>query len=111
MKTLIVKKPWGQFDQFTLNEPTTVKIILVKKNSSLSLQTHKNRTEFWRVISGHPIVVIGEKKISANPNDEFTIDKLEPHRLETKDDDAQILEISSGNFDENDIVRIEDKYG
>ena len=111
MKTLVVKKPWGQFDQFTHNEPTTVKIISVNCNSSLSLQTHSHRTEFWRVISGHPLVTIGKKTKSANPGDEFTIDILQPHRLEAGDSDAQILEIASGDFDENDIVRLEDKYG
>jgi len=111
MKTLIVEKPWGKFEQFTHNETTTVKIISVKKKSSLSLQKHNNRREFWRVISGHPIVTIGENKMNANPGDEFAVGKLETHRLEAGNDDVQVLEISSGDFDENDIVRIEDKYG
>lgn len=111
MKTLVVKKPWGQFDQFTHNEITTVKIISVNHGSFLSLQTHKNRTEFWRIISGHPLVTIDQIKKRANPGDEFIIDKLKPHRLEGGDDDAQVLEIAYGNFDENDIIRLEDKYG
>lgn len=111
MKTLTVKKPWGQFDQFTHNEISTVKILSVSRGNSLSLQYHNNRTEFWRIISGHPIVTIGENKKSANPGDEFIIEKLEPHQLETKGDDVQVLEIAFGNFDEEDIVRIKDKYG
>jgi len=36
---------------------------------------------------------------------------LQPHQLEAKDDDVQFLEIAFGNFDEEDIVRIKDKYG
>lgn len=111
MKTFIVKKPWGQFEQFTHNETATVKILRVIKGGSLSLQYHNNRSEFWRVISGHPLVTISEKKINANPDDDFFIDKLQPHRLEAIDDDVQVLEIAYGNFDENDIIRIEDKYG
>ena len=111
MKTLVVKKPWGQFDQFSLNESTTVKILKVTKGSSLSLQYHKNRSEFWRVISGHPLVTIGEKKINANPDEELFIDKTQLHRLEAPNDDVQVLEIAYGNFDENDIIRVEDKYG
>ena len=62
MKTLIVKKPWGQFDQFTYNELSTVKVISINSDSELSLQYHKNRSEFWRILSGHPIVTIGEKE-------------------------------------------------
>ncbi|MSU44985.1 mannose-6-phosphate isomerase [Candidatus Nomurabacteria bacterium] len=111
MKTLIVKKPWGQFDQFTHNEPTTVKILSVNRGSSLSLQKHNSRTEFWRVILGHPIVTIDKMVKSANPGDEFIIDQQQAHRLEAKNDDVQVLEISSGDFDENDIIRLEDKYG
>ena len=110
MKTLIVKKPWGQFDQFTFNELTTVKILSVNKGNSLSLQYHNNRSEFWRVISGHPLVTIDIEKKIANPGDEFIINKLESHRLEAPDDNVQVLEIAYGNFDENDITRLEDKY-
>ena len=111
MKTFIVKKPWGQFDQFTHNEKTTVKVLSVNPNSSLSLQYHNKREEFWRIISGHPKVTIGEKTVTAKPGDEFMIKKKELHRIETKDDAAQFLEISYGDFDEDDIIRTEDKYG
>lgn len=111
MKTLIVKKPWGQFDQFTHNEQTTVKILSVNPNSSLSLQHHKHRVEFWRILSGHPLVTLGENIIKASPGDEFTIKEKEEHRLSAEDEPVQVLEIAFGDFDENDIIRIEDKYG
>jgi mannose-6-phosphate isomerase-like protein (cupin superfamily) len=111
MKTLIVGKPWGRFEQFTHNETTTVKIISVNKGGSLSLQTHKNRSEFWRIISGHPSITVGEKVTIANPRDEFIIEVLQPHQLEAPADDVQVLEIAYGNFEEEDIVRIKDKYG
>ncbi|KKQ19545.1 MAG: Mannose-6-phosphate isomerase, type II [Candidatus Nomurabacteria bacterium GW2011_GWA1_37_20] len=111
MKTLIVKKPWGQFDQFTYNELSTVKVISINSDSELSLQYHKNRSEFWRILSGHPIVTIGEKEMKALPGDEFTIAKEELHRIRAEDGATQFLEISFGKFDENDIIRLEDKYG
>jgi mannose-6-phosphate isomerase-like protein (cupin superfamily) len=111
MKTLTVEKPWGKFEQFTHDELTTVKIISVNPGASLSLQTHKNRAEFWRVLAGHPTVTIGGEQIPANPGEEFHIGKTQPHRLEAKDDPVKILEIAYGVFDENDIVRLEDKYG
>lgn len=111
MKTLTVKKPWGQFDQFTHNEISTVKILSVNMGGSLSLQDHGHRTEFWRIISGHPLVTVGETKKNANPGDEFTIEKLQSHQLEAMTDNVQVLEIAFGDFDEEDIVRLEDKYG
>lgn len=111
MKTLVVEKPWGKFEQFTHNEITTVKILHVNMGGSLSLQDHEQRSEFWRVISGHPSVTIGDKKFNANPGDEFIIEKLQPHQLEAIIDNVDVLEIAYGNFDEEDIIRIKDKYG
>ncbi|MCX6755979.1 MAG: phosphomannose isomerase type II C-terminal cupin domain [Candidatus Nomurabacteria bacterium] len=111
MKTTTTQKPWGKFEQYTLNEPTTVKIIYINKGESLSLQYHKNRSEFWKIIEGNPIVTIGTEKIQAQQNDEFTIDNTVPHRIEATNEDVKFLEIAHGNFDESDIVRLEDKYG
>jgi mannose-1-phosphate guanylyltransferase/mannose-1-phosphate guanylyltransferase/mannose-6-phosphate isomerase len=105
------ERPWGNFRQFTHNENTTVKILTVNPNTSLSLQYHNNRTEFWKVISGHPVVTIGDQKAKANPGDEFKIEKLQPHRLEAEEESVQVLEIAYGDFDESDIIRLEDKYG
>ena len=111
MKTLTVEKPWGRFEQFTHNEATTVKILSVSPNNSLSLQYHMHRAEFWRVLSGHPIITIDKKEINASPGDEFMIEEKALHRIATKDDAVQILEIAYGDFDEDDIIRVEDKYG
>ena len=53
-------RPWGDFERFTLNETTTVKIITVKEGESISLQTHEHRDEFWRVLKGSGIIHIGD---------------------------------------------------
>ena len=37
-QTSFVTKPWGQFEQFTHNEISTVKILTVNENQRLSLQ-------------------------------------------------------------------------
>ncbi len=103
-------RPWGKFEQFSLNEVSTVKIIYVNKNEELSLQYHKKREEFWKIIDGNPIITIGDKEIEAKKDDEFFIPIETKHRIKTKDSPSRILEISFGNFDEKDIVRLEDKY-
>ena len=111
MKRQAVEKPWGKFDQFTLNEASTVKVITVKKGQALSLQTHEHRSEFWRVLKGDPIIQIGDTIVEAFPGDEFMIHKKEAHRITAKAEDSEILEIAFGDFDEEDIVRLEDNYG
>lgn len=105
------ERPWGNFRRFTQNIPSTVKIIFVKKGEAFSLQYHNNRTEFWKILSGSPEIIIGEAVIRAKTGEEFEIPPKIQHRVHSVDSDTEILEISLGNFDEADIVRIEDKYG
>jgi len=104
------KRPWGSFEQFTHNESSTVKLINVDAHAELSLQYHKNRNEFWKVIEGAPVILIGDKKVTASKGDEFFIPALTHHQIITHEKPAWILEIAFGEFDENDIIRIKDKY-
>ena len=106
-----IGRPWGDFRQFTLNEISTVKIITIKAGESLSLQYHNHRDEFWKILEGQPEVTIDDKIIQANEGDEFNISKKENHRIKAGDKGVKFLEIASGKFDENDIIRLEDKYG
>jgi mannose-6-phosphate isomerase-like protein (cupin superfamily) len=111
MKTKNVKRPWGSFRQFTENETSTVKIIDVDAGHRLSLQYHNKRSEFWTVLSGNPVITVGNEIYYASPGDEFFISEKTKHRAEAKNNNVRLLEISFGNFDENDVVRIEDAYG
>lgn len=106
-----IERPWGNFRQFTHNNSSTVKIITVNPNEVLSLQTHKKRSEFWHIISGDGIVQIGEEKKQTVFGDEHEIGIGEKHRLFAGPNGISVLEIAIGEFDENDIIHIEDKYG
>ncbi len=106
-----IQKPWGEFREFTLNDKVTVKLIKVKRGESLSLQEHHKRSEFWKILKGTPEVTDGEIVTRANIGDEFTVPIGVAHRISAIDDDVEFLEISHGEFDENDIERLEDKYG
>jgi mannose-6-phosphate isomerase-like protein (cupin superfamily) len=105
------ERPWGYFEQFTHNELSTIKIITVNPGEAFSLQKHEKREEFWRILSGTGTVTVGEEKKSASPDVEFFIPKDTLHRAEAGEETLKILEISFGEFDEKDIVRVEDKYG
>lgn len=104
------RRPWGHFERFTLNEPSTVKLVYIDGDKRLSLQYHNNRSEFWKVVKGPVRVQVGEEKKLLQTGDSITIPKGAKHRLEGAGTDGIILEISKGDFDENDIVRIEDDY-
>jgi mannose-1-phosphate guanylyltransferase/mannose-1-phosphate guanylyltransferase/mannose-6-phosphate isomerase len=103
-------RPWGNFEQFTANEPSTVKIITVQKGEALSLQIHQHRDEFWRILSGTGTVTIGDSLQPVSPGDHVYFPRTTQHRAEAGAEDLVFLEIAFGDFDENDIVRLEDKY-
>lgn len=105
------ERPWGNFRQFTRNSPSTVKILFIKKGEAFSLQYHNLRTEFWKILSGHPEITIGDKVVVAAPGQEYEIPPKTNHRARSIENDTEILEISSGEFFEDDIIRLEDKYG
>lgn len=104
-------RPWGNFERFTLNEKSTVKIITVNAGESLSMQTHAHREEFWRIIMGSGTISVGKEIHEASVSDEFFIEAGVQHRVEAGADGLQLIEIAFGEFDEGDIKRLEDKYG
>lgn len=111
MDPIIDIRPWGQFKQYTLNEKTTVKIISVNAGEALSLQYHLHRKELWIVLSGSGTMQIGDATLPAKKGDEFTIEAGTHHRISTDKEPMEFLEIAFGTFDENDEVRLEDRYG
>ena len=106
----VEKRPWGGFEQYTHNEVSTVKILIVDAGQVLSYQRHKNRDEFWKVIEGSGYAVHNDKKIPLALGDELFIKKGDKHRLGSEEG-MKVLEISFGNFDEDDNERLEDQYG
>ena len=75
-----VERPWGNFRQFNLNSLVTVKIVTVKENESLSLQSHSKRAEFWRVIEGSGTIEIEDKKHNAKVGNEYNVPLGAKHR-------------------------------
>ncbi len=110
-KPLIVEKPWGRFIQYVQNEMVTVKILEVKGGEALSLQSHKNRSELWIPLDEGACIERDGVVLRPAPMELVFIPQGSRHRLIGGDRDYRVLEISFGLFDEDDIVRYEDRYG
>jgi len=105
------ERPWGGFRQFAHNAQCTVKILTVAAGQILSLQSHRHRDELWVVLDeGLKVEIDGETHL-ADPGDEFVILRGSRHRVGSVGGTGRILEISFGEFDEDDIERYEDVYG
>ena len=105
------ERPWGSFQRFTLNEPSTVKIIAVKAGEAFSLQSHKHRDEFWHILSGSGVITLDDERKVVHTGENFVSPKGHEHRMAGGESGVTFLEISFGEFDEGDITRFEDKYG
>jgi mannose-6-phosphate isomerase len=107
-----IDKPWGKFEQYAHNVPCTVKIITVNPGGMLSLQYHHHRDELWVVLDPGAQVEIGDKVLHPEPEEKLFIPRGTVHRLSCDGQrPTRILEVSFGEFDEDDIVRLEDVYG
>ena len=104
-------RPWGSFDRFTLNEPSTVKILHVLPGLEFSLQRHEERSECWRVIAGSGTAYISDEERAVGIGDEIDIPVGTLHRLKGGPEGISVLEISFGKFEEDDIERIKDDFG
>ena len=111
--TLEVEKPWGRFEQLTHNAPSTVKIITVEPGGALSLQYHHLRDELWIVLDAGARIELGTEVFEPQAGVKVFIPRTTPHRLSASGGDrpVRILEVSFGQFDEDDIVRLDDVYG
>lgn len=107
-----VEKPWGRFEQYTHNLPCTVKIITVAPGGILSSQYHDKRDELWVALDPGAMVEMDEKVSRPEPGEKLFIPRGTVHRLSAEGAErVRVLEISFGEFDEDDIVRLDDVYG
>lgn len=108
-----INRPWGWFDTLHECQNCKVKHIVVYPGEQLSLQRHKYRDENWTIISGHAAVQIGEKVLNLTAGESIRIPCHELHRLTNSEDcDLHIIEVQTGtNLSEDDIERLDDKYG
>jgi mannose-6-phosphate isomerase len=110
--TETVEKLWGKFERYTYNLLSTVKVITVRPGAALSLQYHNKRDELWVALDPGAQVEVGDRVLKPEVEETVFIPRRTPHRLSAVGEEpVRILEISLGEFDEEDIVRLEDIYG
>ena len=116
-KSNLIKKntffrPWGNYKNFFRGDNFLLKELTVNKNSSISLQKHYHRSEYWTITDGRPKITIGKKVFFKNKNESVFIPKGSIHRIENiYKEPVKIVEAQLGNIlKETDIVRYHDVY-
>ena len=106
-------RPWGAYDSIGMGQRFQVKRISVKQGAKLSLQMHHHRAEHWVVVSGTAKITNGDKEYLLTENQSTYIPVGVVHSLENPGKiPLELIEIQSGEYlGEDDIVRLQDRYG
>ena len=111
---MLIEKPWGYYtDIYRPDDKKVVfKQIVVDPDGQLSNQFHKKRTEFWYIVSGEGVVTVENFDIYVTDDDHLLIKPLERHMVKNIGVEPLVIyETQVGECDEDDIVRLSDKYG
>ena len=106
-------RPWGSYTTLVEDLLWKVKKIVVYPNQSLSLQSHKHRSEHWIVVNGTAKIEIDNNIYLLEKNQSAFIPKESKHRLSNPNNaPLTLIEVQNGNYlEEDDIIRFEDDYG
>lgn len=106
-------RPWGMYDSIDNGARYQVKRITVKPGAKLSVQMHHHRAEHWIVVSGTAKITNGDKSYLLTENQSTFIPIGQIHALENPGKiPLELIEVQSGTYlEEDDIVRLEDRYG
>ena len=106
------KRPWG-FYEVLMEKPGYKVKTYCFPSGEISLQRHAHRNEHWYIVSGEGLVTKNESKIRVLPGDSVDIPVNEIHRVTNiGGQNLVFIEVSRGDYlGEDDIERLEDKYG
>ena len=101
---------WGWFKTIHFANNVHIKTLHVNPKSSLSLQSHKYRSEHWVVISGSATIIRNDEKYVLNSNQSIYIAAGDKHQLSNNTtEELLIVEVQTGTyFGEDDIFRYQD---
>ncbi len=108
-----VQRPWGKYEVLIEDKNHKVKKITVYPGASLSLQSHKLRSEHWVVVKGAAKVLNGENSLVLQENESTYIPAGSKHQLANPGKlNLEIIEVQTGDYlEEDDIERYDDIYG
>lgn len=106
-------RPWGYYKDLLVGDNHRVKVIRLNPRSKISLQYHHKRAEHWVITKGEACITKGDKKLILKQDESIYIPSNEVHMIENKSDSyLEFIEVQVGSYvGEDDIVRLEDKYG
>ena len=107
------KRPWGSFENLLDRDYCKVKEIVIRPGQAPSYQYHYKRSEVWVVVQGSGELKLDDKVTYVGVGQIIHVPVEVKHQIKNiGDSDLVFIEVQLGEyFGEDDIVRLEDKYG
>lgn len=111
------ERPWGSYEVTDVGvnasgEEYCEKKITVLPQQILSLQSHEQRRELWRVTSGELTVILNDQKITLQAGQDINVPLGSIHAMaNVSDAPCIVFERQEGICREADIKRYLDAYG
>jgi mannose-6-phosphate isomerase-like protein (cupin superfamily) len=108
-----VDKPWGHEEIWALTDRYCGKILVIEAGRRLSLQLHREKDEWIRVLSGRLRLTLEDDSGSdavtiLGPGESAHVPAGRRHRYEAIER-VEVIEVSTPELD--DVVRLQDDYG
>lgn len=106
-------RPWGYFEVILKEINYSVKRICIFPMQEISLQYHNKRNEHWVITKGTATIRKNDDTFLLKENQSVYINAGEIHKVSNAtNENLELIEVQTGELiDEDDIVRLEDKYG
>lgn len=106
-------RPWGYFEVILKETNYSVKRICIFPMQEISLQYHNKRNEHWVITKGTATIRKNDYTFLLKENQSVYINAREIHKISNAtNENLELIEVQTGELiDEDDIVRLEDKYG
>ena len=104
-------KPWGDQLGLSVDERSSVNLLLLERGQRTSTHYHLHRNETFLVLDNRLRVCLWDRYLELKKHQAIRIPCGVPHALIALDQPCRVLEISTGHYDVgNDIIRLADIY-
>lgn len=108
-----IEEVWGWFEKvFSETSNYKCKRMYVNPHSSIPLQSHETRNEYWTVVQGDGLVSVGENDRNVTVGDFIFVPRTTVHKIEGGDAGVTVIQIQIGDpCEDKDIAIFEEYYG
>ena len=102
-------RPWGKWEVLTVGKGFKVKKLEILVDSSISMQYHTHRSEYWTIVQGKGKVIVDGDIFTVEKGDTFFVPKMSIHKVMNTDlkETLIAIEVQMGDIcEESDIVRV-----